>query len=149
MNSNLEIIEEYITKYQTQNRRLEKWISTQEHAMDERVTAICQDFMQVVEAFNWAENTIHERGLDQSRVSTQAIQRLLTAKAKLVEVLANYGVERISFGNERPDAERANIIGTEPDEERPEGAVLRVERDGFQRRGHILRKADVIIVSKE
>ena len=54
MNSKIEIIEEYITKYQAQNLRLKKLLSEQEHSMDERVTAICRDFMQVFDAFDKA-----------------------------------------------------------------------------------------------
>ena len=148
MNNKIEIIEEYVTKYQLQNRRLEKWISAQEHAMDERVSAICHDFIQVIDAFDKAEETIHDRRYDESKLSTEAIKRLLQAKSKLIEVLGNYGVERISFGDEHPDPERATVLGFEPNDSQPEGSVTKIVHDGFQRRGQILRKADVIVASR-
>ena len=148
MNNKIEIIEEYVTKYQLQNRRLEKWISAQEQAMDDRVGAICQDFIQVVDAFDKAEETIHERGYDQSKLSTEAIKRLLQAKSKLIEVLGNYGVEILTFGEGRPDSERATVVGKEATDSQPEGTVTAIVHDGFQRRGQILRKADVIVASQ-
>ena len=129
MNSKIEIIEEYITKYQAQNLRLKKLLSEQEHSMDERVTAICRDFMQVFDAFDKAEEAIHERGYDQSRLSTQAIQRLLVAKAKLADVLSNYGVQSINLQGMRPNADVAQVVGVEHDDNQEPGTVIRIEHD--------------------
>ena len=149
MNSKIEIIEEYITKYQAQNLRLKKLLSEQEHSMDERVTAICRDFMQVFDAFDKAEEAIHERGYDQSRLSTQAIQRLLVAKAKLADVLSNYGVQSINLQGLRPKPDVAQVVGVEHDDNQEPGTVIRIEHEGFMRGDEVLRKADVVVAADD
>ena len=144
--SRIDELRDEIKKLFEENSRLNNWISTQEQSSDNQVGEICKDFLQVLEAFEWAEDSIHERGLDQSRICKGAIDRLLTAKEKLLEVLDRYGVKKIDFSNGVMDASRAQIVGSEPDEEKEEGTVLRIQRDGFFRKEKLLRKADVILV---
>ena len=144
--SRIDELRDEIKKLFEENSRLNNWISTQEQSSDNQVGEICKDFLQVLEAFEWAEDSIHERGLDQSRICKGAIDRLLTAKEKLLEVLDRYGVKKIDFPNGVMDASRAQIVGSEPDEEKEEGTVLRIQRDGFFRKEKLLRKADVILV---
>ena len=68
--SKFDDIREEIKKLHEENIRLNTWISTQEKSNDNHVSEICKDFLQVLESFEWAEATIHERGLDQSKIST-------------------------------------------------------------------------------
>jgi molecular chaperone GrpE (heat shock protein) len=107
---------------------------------------VCKEFLQVLESFEWAEATIHERGLDQSRISTSAISRLLTAKTKLLEVLERYGVYRVTFENGKYDASKAKIVGSVVDNDKEDGTVARIEKDGFIRNDKLLRMAEVTIV---
>ncbi len=139
--SKIDDLREEITKLFEENIRLNNWISTQEQSSDNQVGEICKDFLQVLEAFEWAEDSIHERGLDQNR--------LLTAKEKLLEVLERYGVKKVNFPNGVMDATKAQIVGAEPDEEKEEGTVLRVKRDGFFRKDKLLRKAEVVLVKND
>lgn len=147
MNSKIEIIQEYITRYQAQNLRLKKLLAEQEHSMDERVTEICREFMQVFDTFDTAEDSIHERGYDQSRLTTQAMQRMLTAKTKLADVLANYGVQKMDLIGKNPNPDLAEVVGTESDDMNAPGTIIRVERDGFTRGGVVLRRARVVVAA--
>ena len=147
--SKIDDIREEIKKMYEENIQLNNWISTQEQSNDNQVGEICKDFLKVLEAFEWAEDTIHERGLDQSRISTGVIQYMLTAKTKLLEVMERYGVKKVEFPNHAMDASKAQIVGTEPDDEKEEGSVLRIKRDGFMRKDKLLRKADVILVKND
>ncbi len=144
--SKFDEIREEIKRLYDDNLQLNNWISSQEQASDNQVGEICKDFLQVLEAFEWAETTIHERGLDQSRISTSAIARMLTAKTKLLEVLEHYGVNKIDFPEGEFDAVKGKVVGTEADEEKADGTVLRIVRDGFQRKEKLLRQAEVILV---
>ena len=80
--SKFDDIRNEVKKLQEENIRLHNWISSQEESGDLQVQDICKDFLQVLESFEWAEATIHERGLDQSKISNSAIARMLTAKTK-------------------------------------------------------------------
>ena len=128
------------------NNRMANWNTSQKESNDSMVGDICKDFLQVLEAFEWAESTIHERGLDQSRISTSAISRLLTAKTKLIEVLERYGAKRVTFENGTFDASKAKIVDTVVDNEKEDGTVASIVKDGFVRKDRILRMAEVCVV---
>ena len=147
--SKFDDIREEIKKLHEENIRLNTWISTQEKSNDNHVSEICKDFLQVLESFEWAEATIHERGLDQSKISTSAIARLLTAKTKLLEVLETHGVKKVEFYNDVFDHEKGKIKGSVEDNEKENGTVARIEKDGFTRNGKILRQAEVIVVKND
>lgn len=129
-----------------ENKKMANWSSSQKDSNDNLVSDVCKDFLQVLESFEWAEATIHERGLDQSRISTSAISRLLTAKTKLLEVLERYGVYRVTFENGKYDASKAKIVGSVVDNDKEDGTVARIEKDGFIRNDKLLRMAEVTIV---
>ncbi len=129
-----------------ENKKMANWSSSQKDSNDNFVSDMCKDFLQVLESFEWAEATIHERGLDQSRISTSAISRLLTAKTKLLEVLEHYGVYRVTFENGKYDASKAKIVGSVVDNDKEDGTVARIEKDGFIRNDKLLRMAEVTIV---
>ena len=129
-----------------ENIRNNNWISAQEESADNQVGEMCKDFLQVLEAFEWAEDTIHERGLDQSKISTSAIARMLTAKTKLLEVLEGYGVKKVEFENGMFDASKAKIKGTVVDNEKEDGTVTSIVKDGFYRKDKLLRMSEVFVV---
>jgi molecular chaperone GrpE (heat shock protein) len=129
-----------------ENKKMANWSSSQKDSNDNLVSDVCKEFLQVLESFEWAEATIHERGLDQSRISTSAISRLLTAKTKLLEVLEHYGVYRVTFENGKYDASKAKIVGSVVDNDKEDGTVARIEKDGFIRNDKLLRMAEVTIV---
>ena len=129
-----------------ENKKMASWSSSQKESNDNLVSDVCKEFLQVLESFEWAEATIHERGLDQSRISTSAISRLLTAKTKLLEVLEHYGVYRVTFENGKYDASKAKIVGSVVDNDKEDGTVARIEKDGFIRNDKLLRMAEVTIV---
>ena len=144
--SKFDDLREEIKRLYNDNLQLNNWLSTQEQSNDNKVGEICKDFLQVLESFEWAEATIHERGLDQSKISTSAIARMLTAKTKLLEVLESYGVRKIEFPNGNFDAAKGKIVGTVADEEKEDGQVASIARDGFYRKDKLLRQAEVIVV---
>ena len=144
--SKFDDIRSEITRLVNDNIQLNNWISTQEQSADNQVGEICKKFLEVLESFEWAEATIHERGLDQSRISTSAIQRMLTAKTKLLEVLESYGVYKIEFPGGVFDAAKGKIVGTVADPEKEDGMVAAITRDGFYRKDKLLRQAEVTVV---
>ena len=104
--------------------------------------------MQVLESFEWAEASIHERELDKSKISTGAITRLLTAKTKLLEVLQTYGVKMVTFpeGKLGSNNSMVKVVSTVKDPEKADDTVVKVVKDGFYRKNRLLRQAEVIIV---
>ena len=144
--SKFDDLRDEIKRLYDENKKMANWSSSQKDSNDNLVSDVCKEFLQVLESFEWAEATIHERGLDQSRISTSAISRLLTAKTKLLEVLEHYGVYRVTFENGKYDASKAKIVGSVVDNDKEDGTVARIEKDGFIRNDKLLRMAEVTIV---
>ena len=146
--SKIDEVREYIKSSFEENIKLNNWISTQEKVNDDKISDICKDFLQVLESFEWAEASIHERELDKSKISTGAITRLLTAKTKLLEVLQTYGVKMITFpeGKLSSNNSMVKVVSTVKDPEKADDTVVKVVKDGFYRKNRLLRQAEVIIV---
>ena len=137
-----------MTRSLEENIKLNNWISTQEKVNDEKIGDMCKDFLQVLESFEWAETSIHERELDKSKISTAAITRLLTAKTKLLEVLEGYGVKKVTFADGKAtESNMVKIVETVKDSEKADGTVMKVTKDGFYRKNKVLRQAEVVVVS--
>lgn len=146
--SKIDEIRDYIKGSFEENIKLNNWISTQEKVNDDKIGDICKDFLQVLESFEWAEASIHERELDKSKISTAAITRLLTAKTKLLEVLQNYGVKMVTFpdGKIGANTNMVKIVDTVKDAEKADDTVVEVVKEGFYRKNRLLRQAEVIVV---
>ena len=129
--SKINDVREYVRRSLEENIKLNNWISTQEKVNDDHIGDICKDFLQVLEAFEWAEETIHERGLDQSKISTSAITRMLTAKSKLLEVLESYGVKKVTFPDGKMNSVMAVVVDTVANPEKVDNTVVSVLKDGF------------------
>lgn len=146
--SKIDEIRDYIKGSFEENIKLNNWISTQEKVNDDKIGDICKDFLQVLESFEWAEASIHERELDKSKISTAAITRLLTAKTKLLEVLQTYGVKMVTFpdGKIGANTNMVKIVDTVKDAEKADDTVVEVVKEGFYRKNRLLRQAEVIVV---
>lgn len=146
--SKIDEIRDYIKGSFEENIKLNNWISTQEKVNDDKIGDICKDFLQVLESFEWAEASIHERELDKSKISTGAITRLLTAKTKLLEVLQHYGVKTVTFpdGKIGANTSMVKVVDTVKDTEKADDTVVKVVKEGFYRKNRILRQAEVIVV---
>ena len=70
----------------------------------------------------------------------------MTAKTKLLEVLESYDVKKLTFDKGVFDAAKGKIVGNVADEEKEDGLVASIVKDGFIRKDKLLRKAEVLVV---
>jgi molecular chaperone GrpE (heat shock protein) len=89
---------------------------------------------------------IEDHEWNQSEDSQKAIKRLLNAKKKLNTMLEKYDVKKIVFDDGMSNDDLCSVTDTEPDAEKPNGYILSIEKEGFTRNGHMLRRAEVVIV---
>ena len=109
------------------------------------IKEVFNDFITVLDSFEKAEKRIKERSLDEGESAEQAIKRLLTAKKKTLSVLYKYGVKPIEFENNMVD-DNCEIVETEPNQSKPDGYILSIEKPGYKIKGELLRYAEVITV---
>ncbi|MBR5653733.1 MAG: nucleotide exchange factor GrpE [Prevotella sp.] len=134
-----------VAKLQNENLALIHRNERQTKQNEDKINEILADFLEVVDTFDWAEETIKQRGLDQSQISTKAITRLLAAKTKTLAVLERHGVKRIEFPDNMYDERFCNVVGTEKDGSQKSGAIVTIKKDGYIRGDKVLRLAEVVV----
>lgn len=107
---------------------------------------IFAEVLTVIDTFQKSEVIIKERGLDQEENASKAIKRLLNAKKKALSVLEKFNVKRIEFEAGMVDDDLCTTVETEPDSNRKNGEIISIEKDGYTRNGHLIRRAEVVIV---
>lgn len=107
---------------------------------------IFAEVLTVIDTFQKSEAIIKERGLDQEENASKAIKRLLNAKKKALSVLEKFNVKKIEFDSGMVDDDLCATVETEPDASRKNGEIISVEKDGYTRNGHLIRRAEVVIV---
>jgi molecular chaperone GrpE (heat shock protein) len=117
-----------------------------EKSQEKRIDGIFNEFLSVIDTFDRAEQAIKERGLDQDENAKKAINRLLNAKKKALAVLGKFDIKRIEFEDGHSVPEQCSVVDTEPDPNRETGEIISIERQGYTRRGNLLRPAEVVIV---
>lgn len=107
---------------------------------------IFAEVLTIIDTFQKSEAIIKERGLDQEENASKAIKRLLNAKKKALSVLEKFNVKRIEFETGMVDDDLCTTVETEPDSNRKNGEIISIEKDGYTRNGHLIRRAEVVIV---
>lgn len=107
---------------------------------------IFTEVLTIIDTFQKSEAIIKERGLDQEENASKAIKRLLNAKKKALSVLEKFNVKRIEFETGMVDDDLCTTVETEPDSNRKNGEIISIEKDGYTRNGHLIRRAEVVIV---
>ena len=89
-----------------------------------------------------------ELGLDAARSAPDAaaiLQGLDMVSRQFREFLSSSGVEEIKTDGEEFDPNLMEAVGQEPDDQIPEGHVLRQARRGYKLRDRLLRPASVFV----
>lgn len=113
---------------------------------EKELDKIFSDFLTVIDTFQKSETILNERGLCQDENAKKAISRLLNAKKKALSVLEKYCVKKIDFDSGMVNDDLCTTVETEADPNRQNGEILLIEKDGYTRNGHLIRRAEVVIV---
>ena len=128
------------------NKALSNQIEDNHRKEEQHLDEIFLDVISVLDAFSREEKVIEDHEWNQSEDSQKAIKRLLNAKKKLNTMLEKYDVKKMSFDDGMSNDDLCSVTDTEPDPEKPNGFIISIEKDGFTRNGHTLRRAEVVIV---
>ena len=142
----IEKIEQQISDMLRNNKALSNQIEDNHRKEEQRLDEIFLDVISVLDAFSREEKVIEDHEWNQSEDSQKAIKRLLNAKKKLNTMLEKHDVKKMSFDDGMSNDDLCSVTDTEPDPEKPNGFIISIEKDGFTRNGHTLRRAEVVIV---
>ena len=127
-------------------KNLSNMIEENQRKKEQLLDEVFMDAISVLDAFSREEKVIEDHEWNQSEDSQKAIKRLLNAKKKLNTMLEKYDVKKIVFDDGMSNDDLCSVTDTEPDAEKPNGYILSIEKEGFTRNGHMLRRAEVVIV---
>ena len=139
-------LEETIAKLMRENIERKNESSQSVVSFERKLDDIGADLIQIMDAFEKAEEKIKERGLDQEETSQKAIKQLLLAKRKTEAIFEKYRITKIVFPDGLADDNCCEITGTVADSEKPEGFIVAVGKTGYKRDGRLIRRAEVEIV---
>ena len=142
----IEKIEQKISDMLRNNKALSNQIEDNHRKEEQRLDEIFLDVISILDAFTREEKVIEDHEWNQSEDSQKAIKRLLNAKKKLNTMLKKHDVKKMSFDDGMTNDDLCSVTDTEPDPEKPNGFIISIEKDGFTRNGHTLRRAEVVIV---
>lgn len=139
-------IEQKLSEILKDKKNLSNMIEENQRKKEQLLDEVFLDAISVLDAFLREEKVIEDHEWNQSEDSQKAIKRLLNAKKKLNTMLEKYDVKKIVFDDGMSNDDLCSVTDTEPDAEKPNGYILSIEKEGFTRNGHMLRRAEVVIV---
>ena len=142
----IEAIENKLSEILKDKKNLSNMIEENQRKKEQFLDEVFLDAISVLDAFSREEKVIEDHDWNQSEDSQKAIKRLLNAKKKLNTMLEKYDVKKIVFNDGMSDDDLCSVTDTEPDADKPNGFIISVEKDGYTRNGHMLRRAEVVIV---
>ncbi len=142
----IEAIENKLSEILKDKKNLSNMIEENQRKKEQLLDEVFLDAISVLDAFSREEKVIEDHDWNQSEDSQKAIKRLLNAKKKLNTMLEKYDVKKIVFNDGMSDDDLCSVTDTEPDADKPNGFIISVEKDGYTRNGHMLRRAEVVIV---
>ena len=142
----IEKIEQQISDLLRNNKALSNQIEDNHRKVELHLDEIFLDVISVLDAFSREEKVIEDHEWNQSEDSQKAIKRLLNAKKKLNTMLEKHDVKKMSFDDGMSNDDLCSVTDTEPDPEKPNGFIISIEKEGYTRNGHTLRRAEVVIV---
>lgn len=142
----LEQIEQQISDMLRKNKALSNQIDENQQKGERLLDEIFLDVISIHDAFSREETIIENHEWNKSEDSQKAIKRLLNAKKKLQTILKKYDVKKINFEDGMSNDNLCSVTDTEPDAEKPNGFILSIQKEGYMRQNHLLRRAEVVIV---
>ena len=139
-------IEQKLSEILKDKKNLSNMIEENQRKKEQLLDEVFLDAISVIDAFSREEKVIEDHEWNLSEDSQKAIKRLLNAKKKLNTMLEKYDVKKIVFDDGMSNDDLCSVTDTEPDAEKPNGYILSIEKEGFTRNGHMLRRAEVVIV---
>ena len=142
----IEKIEQQISDMLRNNKALSNQIEDNHRKEEQHLDEIFLDVISIIDAFSREEKVIEDHEWNKSEDSQKAIKRLLNAKRKMNTMLDKYNVQKITFEDGMSNDDLCTVTDTEPNTDMPNGFILSIEKDGYTRNGHTLRRAEVVIV---
>lgn len=142
----IDVIEQKISDILRNKKELSDQIEKNQREKEQLLDEVFLDAISVLDTFSREEKIIEDREWNHSEDSQKAIKRLLNAKKKINTMLEKYNVKKITFEDGMFHKDLCSAIDTEPNPEKPNDYILSIEKEGFTRNGHVLRRAEVVIV---
>lgn len=142
----LEDIEHKIATFQRENKKMLNQMEETRNSNEKTLDEIFLNVIEILDVFNREEKIIIDHEWNTSDDSKKVIKRYGNVRKKLQSFLSNYSIKRIEFENNMSNDDSCTIVETDPDPSKPDGTIISIEKEGYTRNSHVLRRAEVITV---
>lgn len=142
-----EEISDIIAKLQKDRIDLSNTIEENKKQEERRLDDLFLRIINVLDVFHKAEQTIQDHQWDVSEESKKCIGRFKNVEKRLLKILDENEVQKITFPDNKAVFDLCSIVDTEPDSTQPNDTILSVEKEGYLRKGNrLLRRAEIVVV---
>ena len=145
---NMPKVLKYLDHLLRETRQIKPELSTvRENVENVIVKDTVKDLLPVVDAFQRVFNAMHEVENDpRTQGWLSGIQQIYSS---LIRVFAQHGIEEIEAMGKMFDPKIHAAIGTVNDPTKPNGTIVRVDKQGFMKKGIPIRYPEVIVVRNQ
>lgn len=142
----LKDIEDKIAEIQRNNKILLNKQEEESLSKEKELDSIFLDAIEILDVFNREEKIIADHKWNMSDESQKTIKQFGNVKKRILSFLSKYSITKVEFANGLSNDDTCTIVDTEPDTTKQDCTVISVEKDGYMRNGHVLRRAEVVTV---
>lgn len=143
----IEEISDIVAQLQKERIDLSNTIEENTKKAERRLDELFLNVINVLDVFHKAEQTIHDHQWDTSEESKKCIGRFKNVEKRLVKLLDENEVQKITFPDGKAIYDLCSIVDTEPDSTQSNDTILSIEKEGYVRKSNrLLRRAEIVVV---
>ena len=131
-------LENKLTSLLKENNAQKHQIEELKRTNNQELNSLFNSLLEVLDTFDKAEAVIKERELDKTEESQKAVKRLLLAKKKLEQIIAERGIEVITYENNMYDNNTCVSSETVPNPGHPNDYIVETIKKGYVLNGTVL-----------
>lgn len=143
----IEEISDIVAQLQKAKVDLSNAIEENAKQAERKLDELFLNVINVLDVFHKAEQTIRDHQWDASDESKKCIGRFKNVEKRLMKLLDENEVQKITFPDGKAIYDLCSIVDTEPDSAQSNDTILSIEKEGYVRKGNrLLRRAEIVVV---
>ena len=128
------------------NRVLTNNIEQKELEKQDLLKNMALGLIETLDSFERIEEGIFEKEYHKIEEVKKVMNRYTTVQKKLLSILQQHGITKISFPDNRLIVGLCEVVDTEPDSSRKNDEIITIIRNGYIRGNELIRAAQILVV---
>ncbi len=140
-------LQEKLVDFQRDIISLSRTLQTKEQAFQDREDDLLLELTLVLDAFENVFSNLEDKAETFDKSTRRALKSFTRIQNKVMRILEERGVEQIVFPDGKAVVGLCKVVETQMAEERDEGEIISIVRQGYRSGERVLRPAEVITVA--